>query len=569
MHIEYELISKPSRFFKIGRVFKTRWTEPAGSSISEDGSVYTGSSEYGEGVFTKVRFFVVIRAMQDCSLCLPLNTYNRQGTTKNRVQSQHYAVVYAQGSEPLLAPGEMMTKRPISIVVENNLEKLDPMSRLNFGRVYTVEHNLKVSKVGRIAPEHMHVLEANFLETIRATNQQPTLESTNAEPLSDQTEAQAYVAAYPSEYPPTGYGVSSMPAFDNEDGEPSKSASKNIPSTEMTVEKLDKSFKVRNTDWQTFFQIGRVFSTLWTDPVGINTTASKESLSYVSEVVYNEKIERVYAKIRRFVVVRFGDRSCTCLPLTTYNGKGLAKKGLRIEEHGLIYSSDRPSDALRLKIEAVKMALAKGAGHLKKNTYINYGRVYTVETNVKVKDVGQIETAFKYVLLRNYRQIFAGITDPGVEPDNEQAEELPLIGLGSGFSSMTSSHATTSDPYPLQGYTTMGYNLDGSRFDDLPSYGSSMPLNPQLHAPGDHTQNYGLDEGTSMFSGASYHQGTSFSALDLCSPSYPYPERLSQWNRDWSSGNMYQSHQVHAATYPQEEVEDDIVARAAILRPEK
>jgi hypothetical protein len=548
MHIEYELISKPSRFFKIGRVFKTRWTEPAGSSISEDGSVYTGSSEYGEGVFTKVRFFVVIRAMQDCSLCLPLNTYNRQGTTKNGVQSQYYAVVYAQGSEPLFAPGEMMTKRPISIVVENNLEKLDPMSRLNFGRVYTVEHNLKVSKVGRIAPEDMHALEANFLETIGATNQQPTLESTNAEPLSNQTEAQAYVAAYPSEYPPAGYGVSSMPAFDNEDGEPSKSASKNIPSTEMIIEKLDKSYKVRNKDWQTFFQIGRVFSTLWTDPVGINTTASKESLSYVSEVGYNE---RVYAKIRRFVVVRFGDRSCTCLPLTTYNGKGLAKKGLRIEEHGLIYSSDRPSDTLRLKIEAVKMALAKGAGHLKKNTYINYGRVYTVETNVKVKDVGQIETAFKYDLLRNYRQIFAGISDPGVEPDNEQAEELPLIGIGSGFSPMTSSLATTSNPYPPPGYTT-------SRFADVPSYRSSMPGNPQLHAPGDHTQNYGLDEGTSMFSGPSYHQGTSFSALDPCSPSYPYPERSSQWNRDWSSGNMYQSHQGHVATYSQEEEEKDI-----------
>jgi hypothetical protein len=146
---------------------------------------------------------------------------------------------------------------------------------------------------------------------------------------------------------------------------------------------------------------------------------------------------------------------------------------------------------------------------------------------------------------------------------------------------MTSSHAPTSYPYPPQGFTApvvkplapMGYPWDGPRYDE---YRSSMPDYPMLHASCDHascdhTQNDGLDEGTSMFSMAPYHQPESISILDPL-PSFPDLETLPPWiepNWEWDGGNMYQSHQVHAATYPQEEVEDDIVARAAILRPEK
>jgi hypothetical protein len=59
-----------------------------------------------------------------------------------------------------------MDKEPFPIIVENSQEKIDPMTRLNFGRVHTVEHNVKVSKVGRILDEYLPLLEQYFLQTI-------------------------------------------------------------------------------------------------------------------------------------------------------------------------------------------------------------------------------------------------------------------------------------------------------------------------------------------------------------------------------------------------------------------
>ena len=43
-----------------------------------------------------------------------------------------------------------MAKEPLEVEPAKSDQKLDPMSRLNFGKVYTVEHNVKVLPVGRI-----------------------------------------------------------------------------------------------------------------------------------------------------------------------------------------------------------------------------------------------------------------------------------------------------------------------------------------------------------------------------------------------------------------------------------
>jgi hypothetical protein len=91
---------------------------------------------------------------------------------------------------------------------------------------------------------------------------------------------------------------------------------RHITGTSGESDQLDESYRVRNYDWQKFFRPGRVFSTLWTDSFSDKTNESE--LSSVSYVIFNQ---RVHSKIRRFVVVRLGDRCCTCLPVTTYNGK--------------------------------------------------------------------------------------------------------------------------------------------------------------------------------------------------------------------------------------------------------
>lgn len=45
-----------------------------------------------------------------------------------------------------------MVKDPLEVEPERHDETLDPLSRLNFGKIYTVEHNVKVLPIGQIAP---------------------------------------------------------------------------------------------------------------------------------------------------------------------------------------------------------------------------------------------------------------------------------------------------------------------------------------------------------------------------------------------------------------------------------
>ncbi|PVH81155.1 hypothetical protein DL98DRAFT_417097, partial [Cadophora sp. DSE1049] len=128
-----------------------------------------------------------------------------------------------------------------------------------------------------------------------------------------------------------------------------------------------------------------------------------ENDQFRSKVTYQVSYkQKVFSKIRRFVVVRQADRSCTCLPVTTYDGRGYKKKGINLDDHGLIYSSrDPPPHIKGIAKEPLRIILSKGAEKLGNPSYLNYGRVYTVETNVKVKDVGDLDTESRR-LLRSY-----------------------------------------------------------------------------------------------------------------------------------------------------------------------
>lgn len=67
-----------------------------------------------------------------------------------------HAVIYMQGTEPQVGSSEPhMTKEPLEVAPASPDQKLDFMSRLNFGKVYTVEHNVKVLPVGKITERSM------------------------------------------------------------------------------------------------------------------------------------------------------------------------------------------------------------------------------------------------------------------------------------------------------------------------------------------------------------------------------------------------------------------------------
>ncbi|KIW04521.1 uncharacterized protein PV09_04276 [Verruconis gallopava] len=139
------------RFFRPGRVFAVLWTEPTGISDTlrdlEMENAFT-QVRYGERVFSEIRRFIVIRAFSHHSLCVPIATYQRRGT-HNRPDADHHSIAYEKGTTPMLVEGERLTKYPIPIVLRNG-ESLEPQSRINFSKIYTVENNVKVYSIGQV-----------------------------------------------------------------------------------------------------------------------------------------------------------------------------------------------------------------------------------------------------------------------------------------------------------------------------------------------------------------------------------------------------------------------------------
>ena len=57
-----------------------------------------------------------------------------------------------------------MLPNPIRVDTNRREDKLDSMSRLNFGKIYTVEHNLKVKDFGVVNPKSIKDLLYQFGE---------------------------------------------------------------------------------------------------------------------------------------------------------------------------------------------------------------------------------------------------------------------------------------------------------------------------------------------------------------------------------------------------------------------
>ncbi|KAH7385015.1 hypothetical protein BKA64DRAFT_155812 [Cadophora sp. MPI-SDFR-AT-0126] len=162
----FDVADKPSRFFNFGRVFKTLWVEPAGK-LPQDGHPAYNTVGYGQFSYAKMRHFVVIRKRLHSCLCLAIHTYGGQGAAKTNIRSQDHAVVYSSlDTEPQPLPDENITIGGFAIVLEEPGETIAPMSRIDFGKVYTIEHNLKILRVGRILPNHLPNLEQAFVGSL-------------------------------------------------------------------------------------------------------------------------------------------------------------------------------------------------------------------------------------------------------------------------------------------------------------------------------------------------------------------------------------------------------------------
>jgi hypothetical protein len=173
--LDHRYYRKPDakKFFVVGRVFAMLWHEGAGDkkgghlSQAEPFSVQRNSKrrgKYNEEVFSHIRRMAVVKARHGYCWCVPINTYNYQGVAKkglSREDREAHSIIYMDDTNPSMHSAEkgMMFKSPIAVSAASSEQKLHYMSRINFGKVYSVEWNVKVMNVGKIHRDSMFNFE--------------------------------------------------------------------------------------------------------------------------------------------------------------------------------------------------------------------------------------------------------------------------------------------------------------------------------------------------------------------------------------------------------------------------
>ncbi|OAL35344.1 hypothetical protein AYO20_05395 [Fonsecaea nubica] len=159
--IDRRYIIRKSRFFSLGRVFTMLWHDnetatarPAGDT----GCVTPGP--YGQKIYSQIRRFAVVKQGHGFSWAIPVNTYHEQGTTRYNVTDeediQAHAIIYMRGTVPQLLPNEtILEKQAIMVDAAAKDIKLHHTSRIRFDKVFTIEHNVIVSNVGKISEDSM------------------------------------------------------------------------------------------------------------------------------------------------------------------------------------------------------------------------------------------------------------------------------------------------------------------------------------------------------------------------------------------------------------------------------
>ncbi|KAK5170652.1 uncharacterized protein LTR77_005241 [Saxophila tyrrhenica] len=168
---DYHRREQPRKFFTIGKVFLVLWVEPAGESTTLVTMAEPGTSRgaFGERVFSKVRRFVVVREADNYCTCLPIVTNRGLGVAKRGVTKSEYSIIHTSAEVPPIKTaerplqGEMgMRPRAIRVDADDPTDKLHDMSRLDYGKVHTIQHNIKVKKFGKVHPKSMNALVHQF-----------------------------------------------------------------------------------------------------------------------------------------------------------------------------------------------------------------------------------------------------------------------------------------------------------------------------------------------------------------------------------------------------------------------
>ncbi|OAA77505.1 hypothetical protein LEL_04328 [Akanthomyces lecanii RCEF 1005] len=141
--------------FQPGEIFKVHWSEPQGS-ISEQPKSSSSKKQdlqnkFGTKFFVGFRRFIVVANDQGHCTCVPILTYGGKGCKKHGVKPEKHGIVYERGQKSKKLDGEpSLGFAPVRVEMTEEGEKISRESRVNYSKLVTVEHNVKVFFIGRV-----------------------------------------------------------------------------------------------------------------------------------------------------------------------------------------------------------------------------------------------------------------------------------------------------------------------------------------------------------------------------------------------------------------------------------
>lgn len=105
----------------------------------------------------------------------PILTYGNQGCRKAGVKPNKHGIVCEQGTTPVLLPNEPnLGFAPIRLQMAAANEHISGESRVNYSKLVTVEHNVKVFFIGRVSFDDWPIVQSAVDHCWEAKNRDKT-----------------------------------------------------------------------------------------------------------------------------------------------------------------------------------------------------------------------------------------------------------------------------------------------------------------------------------------------------------------------------------------------------------
>ncbi|KAJ3940125.1 uncharacterized protein N0V96_010135 [Colletotrichum fioriniae] len=155
-------VVEPSHKFRPGSVFKVLWSEPSGSHAAGNSTISEKQQiqdQFGGSVFIGFRRFIVIANDEGHCTCVPILTYQGKACNKRGVKAHKHGMIYSHKLHRPLRDEPKLGFPPVRAKITIEGEKLAKESRVNYSKLVTVEHNVKVFFIGYISPDDFEDVE--------------------------------------------------------------------------------------------------------------------------------------------------------------------------------------------------------------------------------------------------------------------------------------------------------------------------------------------------------------------------------------------------------------------------